>query len=123
MPYNKEQQHRHYVTHISKPRVRAKRNAYHTLKRRQRREFAILQYGGKCTCCGEERYEFLAFDHVNNDGAEHRKTVKGGEKMVSWLFKEGFPDHIQILCHNCNSAKAYYGICPHERERRGIDPY
>src|SRR5216683_833717 len=26
----------------------------------------------KCACCGETQYEFLALDHVNNDGSIHR---------------------------------------------------
>jgi hypothetical protein len=24
-----------------------------------------------------------------------------------------FPDGFQVLCHNCNLAKGYYGECPH----------
>ncbi len=33
-------------------------------------------YGGYvCTCCGETRELFLTLDHINNDGAEHRKQL------------------------------------------------
>jgi hypothetical protein len=74
-------------------------------------------YGNKCTCCGETTPEFLAVDHVNNDGAHHRRTVVGYDPtaLYRWAKKHGFPDSLQILCHNCNVAKAYYGSCPHQR--------
>jgi hypothetical protein len=30
----------------------------------------------------------------------------------------GFPkDLYQLLCHNCNQAKAWYGACPHQLKR------
>ena len=70
----------------------------------------IDAYGGVCACCGEYRYEFLALDHVNNDGAAHRKEV--GD-VYKWAIKTKFPPSLQLLCHNCNMAKAIYGHCPH----------
>ena len=126
MPYNKKantekcKKFREKRTSESRAKLYLKERK----KRVHKRRLCIDQYGGKCVCCGEDRFELLAFDHINDDGAEHRREVQqGGENFVKWLIKEGFPDHIQILCHNCNSAKGWYGICPHERERRGIVPY
>jgi hypothetical protein len=29
------------------------------------------------------------------------------------LMSEGFPEGFQLLCANCNSAKAWFGGCPH----------
>jgi hypothetical protein len=78
------------------------------------RQEVISHYGGVCVCCGETRTEFLALDHRNNDGASHRKVVK---KVYQWAKDNNYPDMLQILCHNCNLAKAFYGACPHERER------
>lgn len=81
--------------------------------RERQRKIALDHYGGMCVCCGETHYDFLAFDHIHNDGAKHRREIKSS-RMVSWLIKEGFPEgRIQILCHNCNMAKAYRGECPH----------
>lgn len=77
---------------------------------------ALDAYGGECSCCSENRYEFLTIDHVNNDGASHRKEF--GEAIGSWLKKNGYPAGFQVLCMNCNWAKGRYGECPHERERR-----
>jgi hypothetical protein len=70
---------------------------------RKRRQRCINHYGGKCISCGEENWAFLEFDHINNDGNEHRKELKGN--FVSWLIQNNFPDTIQLLCSNCNKAK------------------
>ncbi len=61
---------------------------------------------------------FLCVDHVNNDGAEHRKkTGSSGSQICVWLVNEGFPDGFQILCYNCNFAKHLNGgTCPHGAE-------
>ena len=74
----------------------------------------VLQhYGMKCSCCGETQIEFLAIDHIKNDGAEHRRTLK--INIYDWLIKNNYPKGFQILCHNCNLAKAFYGKCPHQK--------
>ncbi len=91
---------------------RRRRNLYV----RNERIMAIAEYGGKCVCCGNSTYEFLTFDHINNDGAAHRREIgsKGGAHFVTWLKKNGWPkDIIQLLCMNCNHAKDKYGACPH----------
>lgn len=81
---------------------------------RKKLRLEILEYyGGRCRCCGESEEKFLSFDHINNNGAEHRRKVNYGS-ISWWLKKEGFPKDFQILCHNCNGAKGYYGICPHQ---------
>jgi len=73
----------------------------------------ITEYGGRCVCCGENTFEFLTIDHINNDGAEHRKKVKN---VAAWLKRKGYPkDNFQLLCMNCNFAKAKYGQCPHTK--------
>lgn len=87
------------------------------LKKRQRIT-VIEAYGGKCSCCGESRYEFLAVDHINNDGNIMRKGVHP-KSPYGWLIRNNFPkENFQILCHNCNCAKGFYGYCPHEKEVR-----
>lgn len=66
----------------------------------------------ECNCCFEKEIKFLAIDHVNDDGAKHRKEV--GSNIMLWLIKNNYPDGFQVLCHNCNMAKAFYGVCPHK---------
>lgn len=87
------------------------------------RKRVLDHYGHKCACCGESTYEFLAIDHVNNDGFAHRREIfggnqgKGSKSMCVWLIKNNFPPGFQILCHNCNNAKGFYGECPHVKEK------
>jgi hypothetical protein len=81
---------------------------------RRRRETVIAHYGGRCACCGETEFEFLAIDHTNGGGEQHRAEVGQGSNMIGWLIDNGFPDGFRVLCHNCNQALGYYGRCPHE---------
>ena len=38
--------------------------------------------------------------------------------MYLELKKLGWPkDRFRLLCTNCNQARAYFGVCPHERGR------
>lgn len=75
---------------------------------------ALMIYGGCCACCGENNYQFLTFDHVNNDGFTERHTnYKSGGHFAKSLTKGPYRFDIQILCWNCNAAKAYHGGCPH----------
>jgi hypothetical protein len=85
----------------------------------QRRRFAfrlrcIEHYGGKCACCNESTYEFLAVDHINGGGRKHSKEINGN--LSKWVVTHNFPKEFQILCHNCNSAKGSYGKCPHQNK-------
>lgn len=68
----------------------------------------------KCACCAERTYEFLAIDHINGNGKEHRRQV-GNSNIYDALRKAGYPEGFQVLCHNCNSAKGFYGQCPHTK--------
>jgi len=77
-------------------------------------------YGGAfCKCCGDSHIEFLALDHMGNDGAEHRRQVTNSGVYRS-LRQKGFPKGYQVLCHNCNWAKYAYGECPHQKERKNV---
>ena len=73
----------------------------------------IKQYGGACACCGERTLRFLTIDHINNDGAAHKRAINRAP-MYRWLRRHNFPDGFQVLCFNCNCAKGLYGTCPHQ---------
>ena len=88
---------------------------------RRLRRIVFDHYGWVCVCCGEIEPVFLVLDHKNNDGAEHRKSIDShnprsvsGSRMCSWIIRHNFPDSFQVLCYNCNMAKAIYGHCPHQ---------
>lgn len=82
------------------------------------KEEVINHYGGKCNCCGETEHAFLQIDHINGNGNAHRREIQakyhGRVPMALWVKRNGFPEEYQILCANCNNAKAIYGICPHQ---------
>lgn len=85
--------------------------------RDQLRAEILAAYGGQCKCCGEQRKEFLAIDHVKGDGRQHRALV--GKNIYSWLRKNKFPKRgFRLLCHNCNFARGAYGYCPHSKEQK-----
>ncbi len=110
---NKAQHRRNQIKWNEKNQEKLK--AYQRDWHRKRRMVCIETMGGKCKCCGEANEIFLAIDHVNNDGHIHRKEVK--KRMIyGWLIKNNFPPGFQLLCHNCNMAKAIAGICPHQQK-------
>lgn len=78
-------------------------------------------YGGAmCRCCGETRLPLLTLDHVEGDGAEHRRRegISAGVNTYRRLRCTGYPPGFQVLCYNCNCSKGYFGECPHVAERR-----
>lgn len=85
--------------------------------RAEAKKLAFDHYGNKCACCGETELVFLQIDHVNNDGAVHRKGSGGlrGASICQWLIKKNFPEGFQILCRNCNFSKPRNGgVCVHQ---------
>lgn len=89
-------------------------------KDRQLKQEIIDAYGGKCECCGESAFEFMTIDHINGDGAEHRRQIGGkGRHLYRAIKAEGFPkDRYRLLCLNCNISLGFYGYCPHHPEIR-----
>lgn len=103
-------------------------------KRRARvKEAVFAAYGGyKCACCGETEKLFLTIDHINNNGAAHRREIVGkrtgaGYPTYNWLANNNFPEGYQVLCMNCNHGKRMNnGICPHKARcndyPKGVEP-
>lgn len=89
-------------------------------KDRQLKREIVDAYGGKCECCEESTIEFLTIDHINGDGAEHRRKIGGkGRRIYAEIKREGFPkDRYRLLCLNCNISLGFYGYCPHHPEQR-----
>lgn len=71
----------------------------------------IDHYGGECKCCGVDELIWLTIDHIEGEGNIERRTVGSDFYMV--LKRNHFPSGYQVLCHNCNFAKANGG-CPHQ---------
>lgn len=80
----------------------------------------VNHYGGKCACCDVSDICFLTIDHINNDGYKLRKNNKYRSYGL-WYYRKiiasNFPLDLQILCFNCNIAKAHNGgVCPHKHQ-------
>ncbi len=100
--------------------------AYHQRWRWNVRLEVLAHYGGhplRCTCpgCPVTDAEFLVLDHVDNNGAEHRRLTtkskgRGGFGTYLWLRLHNYPAKwkLRVVCHNCNAARQAYGHCPHE---------
>lgn len=92
--------------------------------RQKRRQRILAHYGNKCVCCGEDEPCFLAIDHIDGGGNEHRRQIgnnpshrcgSSSTQFVKWIEKNNFPNTLQLLCHNCNMGKHLNcGICPHK---------
>ena len=103
--------------HASRARIRDKK-----------RKLVVFEaYGGPvCNCCGETILGFLTIDHINNDGASHRKEInaRGGNAMYRWLKNNNYPSGFQVLCWNCNTGRAMNGgVCPHKVENNEDSAY
>lgn len=105
----------HAQKHLNK---KDKRNATSRRYYRNLRDQVLNRYGAMCSCCGESDKTFLTLDHVNNDGAEHRRKIGMGHIFYRWIIDHAFPDTIKVLCYNCNSGRYRNGgICPHETSK------
>lgn len=91
-----------------------------TRKRYKIREQILEHYGNgvpHCNCCGEFEVKFLVIDHVLGNGNEERKKKITGYNLWKKIIKESYPNSYQVLCYNCNMAKAFHGMCPHKIEQ------
>lgn len=83
---------------------------------------AFNAYGGcQCACCSEPHHECLSIDHINNDGAAHRKELAGKAGAIYlWLARNDYPAGFQVLCMCCNLSKRDNGgTCGHKLQLSG----
>jgi hypothetical protein len=86
---------------------------------------AMIHYGTdppSCKCCGTEEIEFLTLDHIDNDGAKHRRADMSrtrGRDFYSWLKRNSYPTSLrsQVLCWDCQWGKKSKKGCPHSGTR------
>lgn len=97
-------------------RNRAKARAAARRRNQEIKREVFDHYGGKCNCCGESMIEFLTIDHIDNDGAAHRRILGysgRGTAFYRWIKRNGYPGNLRVLCYNCNSSLGHFGYCPH----------
>ena len=111
---HREEQRAYNNAHREKRLLYAKKN-HAAMKAKIMEHYS--QSPPSCACCGEKGIQFLTIDHVNNGGAEHRKTLgktSSGWGLYRWIIKNNYPPMFQVLCFNCNCAKGLFGECPHQ---------
>jgi hypothetical protein len=114
---------RYRALYPEKWRAQRRRYRHNRQVRERRRVFA--HYGTSCACCGTG--DRLTIDHVNGDGAEHRREMgnRGGSHTYHWLVMNGFPPGFQTLCDPCNLSKDRGPACrldhTEEQDRRGAE--
>ena len=73
--------------------------------------------GGVCKCCGILDPYKLNIDHINNDGAIHRKTHRTGVGLCRKIIRGDLEQSLfQLLCANCNYSKLLHGSCIHMKD-------
>ena len=105
-------------------KVRGKKRVWEKEYRKKLRLDILNAYSNndpKCACCGESNLGFLTIDHIDDNGAEHRRSIsKSGRRcgwgLNQWLRRNNYPKGFQILCFNCNCGKHIYRKCPHMLE-------
>ena len=90
-------------------------NLLHKIKKAEQQFHRFLQlkseilthYGdGELACvrCGYTDIRALSIDHINGDGARHRRVENIGS-LYPWLKRNQFPSGFQTLCMNCQWVK------------------
>lgn len=106
------------------PKTKEHRHAMAKAWRDNLRSEVITAYGGFCACCGISEICFLTLDHVNQDGAEHRRQIgarHAWSKVYLWARDNGYPPTLRVLCWNCNNAAfRNRGVCPHQESRLAL---
>ncbi len=90
---------------------RAALNEKMRIYRSNLRKIVFDHYGRECAWCGFDDERALQIDHIENNGAEERKSL-GGQQMSGWRFyqhlvKLELPAGYQTLCANCNNIKQH----------------
>jgi hypothetical protein len=85
----------------------------------RKRMEVIKRLGGMCVCCKETRFEFLTIDHIEPLSPKRKDESK---RIIEHIRRTNDIEKFQVLCYNCNNAKAHYGYCPcHEDLSRAVD--
>jgi hypothetical protein len=71
--------------------------------------------GGKCECCGIEKYEVLSIDHRFGGGNQEKKKLRGRAFLVKLVKNpQETKEKYRCLCYNCNYCIGFYGKCQHK---------
>lgn len=98
------------LTAICPKCIQARTEANRQMRRRTRL-FVVAALGGRCIDCGESDIRVMTLDHVNGDGAEHRREQgdssrriwRDVEKQIITLGES--TRKVVLRCYNCHFKK------------------
>lgn len=65
--------------------------------------------GCKCSLCGEEKFEYLTIDHINEKGYLERPNRQFNGKIYNKIIKKEYSKKelldLRVLCYNCNCSR------------------
>lgn len=83
-----------------------KAKEYQRLYMQQIRIEVLKELGGVCRICSFSDVRALQIDHVNGDGAEDRRKMRGRKYLLFVLDSvKNKENRYQLLCANCNWIK------------------
>ncbi len=96
-----------------KERMRQWRKRHPNLEHKRNcelKKMVLSHYGNNkdsCVICGENRLDCLSIDHINDDGAKHKREIgyASGSNLYRWLQNNKYPEGFQVLCMNCQFIK------------------
>lgn len=102
---------RHYRKEHPEYRSKERKRQAKELLERKKRVLTHYGKGKQLLCCWRkcevEALDLLSIDHIENDGAEHRKALgyrehsaQNSTNFYRWLEQNSFPDGYQTLCYN-----------------------
>lgn len=102
------------------------RHVYYFKENRRIKLICMIGYGGRCSCCGDNRIEMLTVEHIRNKG--HKLMYDGTLTLMKKLIRLNFPDGYTCLCYGCNSLTRHGKPCVHSKEwkeyySKNIEPY
>ena len=99
---NKEKSKEYYIANKASTLSKDRNN------RRQYRKDLIQALGGKCVRCGFSDERALQVDHVQNNGAQHRREKASSTgTYYRDILKNIDSGKYQLLCANCNWIKQH----------------
>lgn len=109
--------HRAHYAALNSDWIKNNRARYNAAKARyriklKREVMALYSNPVACVSCGFSTLDGLVLDHIENDGARHRKesgiSSRGnsiGTRIYEAIRKNGKISGLQVLCANCNTIK------------------
>ncbi len=103
----------------------ARRKAFITTHKRRKKIKRIVTHhysNGTMCClhCGYDKLDALSIDHINDNGAEHRKNDPNAQHLSEYLYANDFPEGYQILCMNCQLIKKLEHTAKTMNERHNL---